>query len=1222
MLAVTGRDSPGCFSCTNYLRCKDSRKSFLYRCSRFTQNEQSDKQSGQLFAELLEVESEFDPENYGPAEIYTGAPSKSENFDIYSVIEGVIRENALAPPDLKINDREWPEAKNFFEFCVNDKFLRVKPYIMQVAIATITLAEYCPCCSNTDYLFNKIRATDSYGKFKKYVVLLEHGICPVCAKDRRKLVRKHDLKFYDELAASAGQRAGKSALVAMMSAYILHRMLKLQNPNEVYGLMSSNVLHGTFVALTFGQAKENLWDPFYGNILESPWFQGYHQNLLEFSRKRGDELVKLKDNFINYKHRRLLMYPASPDKRILRGRCLPGNSLINTSKGLVRVDDESKLLGSVTRKGLSRRTITDHVVQPRRKEVLRAVLSNGLELDATPDHRVMVLTESLKAEWVEQKDLLGKYVFCQLGGDFPSSYTFDHEIAVHKPIYVKIAEYISCGNDFTIDELAEHFKVHKNEVLSYHLGPLLKAGVLDRHPVRDHLAHPLPSIYSINKSFRLEDWTIPRKSGKLYSYNSNRAKVRIPSSLTPDLARLIGYLISDGDLSFSSNSISFCSTSLDKAKDFFRRFVSVFGCKPRLRGGNSKGTPSRRRYGPTGEGRLYTIEFSYKSVLSFFEFIGLHNVRASTKTLPDCILEAPRECVVECLSAMVSCDGGIVSRSDFVGVYYATKSSELSKMVQLMFMRLGYPCKRYRHLVRLTRDASVRFLQEHTGLNKRSYRNDISLTLASGRKSVFAYNIPYTTSYVESYIHKDFDLDSDPRCVKYQDKDLIFARVEALKSLGKQIVYDITVDSPDAAFPANGVLVHNTRFLGSIDEIGWMNNDASTKKIKANANETYAALGNSLRTIRSKAERLLRQGFFNVPTGYFLNISSPSSARDKIMDLVKKSQGSKKTYGILKPTWELNPDVTRESLAEDFRRDPVVAMRDFGAQPPLSSNPFIGNPQTVLSCMGDKKNFIEIAYARKRSPDGSLKRFAKLIRVKPSGMPSVMAIDAGYSNNSFALSIGHKRDGVPQIDLLVEVQPLPGMPLSYRAIYDHLIKPLIEQRNVQVVAADRWNSLKLLSDIEEDFDVVTIQHSLKYAEMQLFKEYVEDKEVIFPCLPKGESIDTVLAYNADEYPKCFAYNPVGHFLLQLVTVQDTGSSVIKGEQLTDDLARASMLAVSLLLNEDFQMFWDKPIAESTKFFDVKQMAISRGASTGVFGGSGTSGSSGMVIGRVISRSNS
>jgi len=660
----------------------------------------------------------------------------STDFDIYSVIEDVISENALAPPDLKINDREWPEAKNFFEFCVDDRYLKVKPYIMQVALATIVLAEYCPACSDTGYLFGRIRVDDSYGKFRKYVTLLEHGVCPSCRKDRRYLIRKKGLKFYDELAVSAGQRSGKSALVAMISAYLLHRMLKLQNPNEVYGLMSSNVLHGTFVALTFGQAKENLWDPFYGNILESPWFSGYNSMLLHFSRKRGDELVKLKDNFINYKHRRLLIYPASPDKRILRGR---------------------------------------------------------------------------------------------------------------------------------------------------------------------------------------------------------------------------------------------------------------------------------------------------------------------------------------------------------------------------------------------------------------------------------------------------------------------------------------------------------TRWLGAIDELGWFDSEATSKKIKANANETYASLGNSLRTLRSKAEKLMRQGFYNVPTAYFLNISSPSSARDKIMDLVKKSQGSAKTYGIVKPTWELNPDVTRESLAEDFRRDPVVAMRDFGAQPPLSSSPFIGNPSTVLECVGDKRNWIEIDYARKRSPDGSVKRYAKLRRVKPSGMPSILAIDAGYSNNSFAMCVAHIRDGVPRIDLLVEVQPLPSIPLSYRAIYDHLMKPLMEQRNIQVVAADRWNSLKLLSDIETDFDVVTRQHSLKYSEMLIFREYLEDRQIVLPALPKGVTLDDVLAYNPDNYPRCFEPNPVGHFYLQLLTIQDTGSQVIKGEQLTDDLARASMLAVSLLIGEEYASLWDKPVAEM-KVIDVKQMAVGRGVSSGFFGGSGSpSGSPGSTstsaLGKVVSRLN-
>lgn len=1035
--------------------------------------------------------------------------------------------------------------------------------------------------------------------------------------------------------------------------------------------------------------------------------------------------------------------------------------------------------------------------------------------------------------------------------------------------------------------------------------------------------------------------------------------------------------------------------------------------------------------------------------------------------------------------------------------------------------------------------------------------------------------------------------------VTINGREIKLSRVKSITSVGLKRVYDLSV-SDTHNYYANGISVHNcgynsmllhfsnkrgdelvklkdnfinykhrrlliypaspdkrilrgrTRWLGAIDELGWFNNDAGTKKVKANANETYASLGNSLRTVRSKAEKLMRQGFYNVPTAYFLNISSPSSARDKIMDLVKKSQGSRKTYGIVKPTWELNPDVTRESLAEDFRRDPVVAMRDFGAQPPLSSNPFIGSPSTILECISEKPNSIEITYARKRSPDGSLKRYAKLVRVKPSGMPSILAIDAGYclpgdtliptqlglkpicdlvefpprckvgysmplgikvgtqgnpevashviysgrkpllkistksghslkltrkhpvlvlqgtqlnwveakdleigdtlcvnpvqitrktrlplnlsdslpvvissnssgvpgvydrkggnswtvmlligkvrthlgifesfeeavsvrnkfvkqyglhkhasstkevfkprfmtpelafilgaliseghfnkyqlsiantnldyldkldscfekvfgrvpkrfggkkkpgreltingrktrqnfrgyslvlsskpvcswlkelgvlsselhdqkssyhkkipacilqadaesqkafmaayiegdgsisgsrqtisvwskssellsqfqlllnthgvltnivkgclttatanmadslywliekylthkhksiylkeglhvgntsgvpsfsiqelldtrlltqhrsrynvlhsvylndsgeevtldqplrlpklflydmykvgeykkllaqlklisrqavenlehllklryqltpivsisnagkakvydlsvspsnpsfianglvvhnSNNSFAMVVAHKRDGIPQIDLLIEVQPLPGVPLSYRSIYDHLMKPIIAQRNIQVVAADRWNSLKLLSDIEEDFDIVTIQHSLKYPEMLIFREYLEDKEMLLPRLPKGISFDDVLQYNADDYPNCFKNNPVGHFYLQLLTVQDTGSSVIKGEQLTDDLARASMLASSLLLNEDFQMFWEKPIAALPSFIDVKQMAVARGASTGVYGasgGGGTSGSSSIAIGKVVSRSN-
>lgn len=66
--------------------------------------------------------------------------------------------------------------------------------------------------------------------------------------------------------------SGKSAIVAMCCAYLVHKNLKMQKPNEIYGLLPANVLHGTFVALTYKQAAETLWEPFLAYITDSPWF--------------------------------------------------------------------------------------------------------------------------------------------------------------------------------------------------------------------------------------------------------------------------------------------------------------------------------------------------------------------------------------------------------------------------------------------------------------------------------------------------------------------------------------------------------------------------------------------------------------------------------------------------------------------------------------------------------------------------------------------------------------------------------------------------------------------------------------------------------------------------------------------------------------------------------------------------------------------------------------
>jgi len=305
-------DQKSCLSCKHYLACKDPKKSFLYSCSRHTTSARSANDSILLLSDILGKEVEVD---------YQPLVTSSSDYDISSVIDNIIAENNLVAPDIKINDRDFPKAKNFHEFTMGEKFLNQKPFVMQLAIGVKLFGDYCPRCSDTEWLDNDIKATNSITKFTNKVALLEHGECPYCGHTRQRFYKKHTLHHYDELAACTGQRSGKSALVGgLLSPYIVHRYLKMQNPNEVLGLLKSTVLHGTFVALTATQAKENLWDFFYGSVMDSPWYQGYHAMLADASGKHGEELLKIKDTFLNYKHRRLLMYYAPPDGRVLRGR--------------------------------------------------------------------------------------------------------------------------------------------------------------------------------------------------------------------------------------------------------------------------------------------------------------------------------------------------------------------------------------------------------------------------------------------------------------------------------------------------------------------------------------------------------------------------------------------------------------------------------------------------------------------------------------------------------------------------------------------------------------------------------------------------------------------------------------------------------------------------------------------------------------------------------------
>ncbi len=266
-------DHKSCIRCNNFIRCKDPRKTITFYCDRYSVTKQSLAQEKALLEDFFDA-----PFRTSTLSLESGSPialpgeANAGMFDVKAALEEMMAEKRMVSPDLKIPEGDFPEAPNFYTWCIGDGFLNQKPFAMQALIATQLFAEHCPLCSDMEYMEHNIKVGDSLEKFGRKIALLEHGKCPHCGATKLKLFKKGLLAPYWELALVAGQRSGKSALLGMMGSYLTHRVIKMGRPNEVLGLLKSNVLHGTFVALTFQQAQQTLYEPYYGNILDSPWF--------------------------------------------------------------------------------------------------------------------------------------------------------------------------------------------------------------------------------------------------------------------------------------------------------------------------------------------------------------------------------------------------------------------------------------------------------------------------------------------------------------------------------------------------------------------------------------------------------------------------------------------------------------------------------------------------------------------------------------------------------------------------------------------------------------------------------------------------------------------------------------------------------------------------------------------------------------------------------------
>jgi hypothetical protein len=367
-----------------------------------------------------------------------------------------------------------------------------------------------------------------------------------------------------------------------------------------------------------------------------------------------------------------------------------------------------------------------------------------------------------------------------------------------------------------------------------------------------------------------------------------------------------------------------------------------------------------------------------------------------------------------------------------------------------------------------------------------------------------------------------------------------------------------------------------TRFFASVDEVGWFDAKNYNKKVKGNARGVIASLSNSLATVRGAADKRRFRGDYDLPTAIMCNIGSPSSMDDEIMHLVRRAAKYNKIFAMHAPTWEINPEMSVEACRRAADEEGGVDFdRDFGAIPPLASDPFIPDKNKLdqIFCRADPPVVRLDPQEKTLTLYGHPEIFIwyKVFGTLPERtIPRMVAVDTGETFNSFCVTIAHY-DNVEHhiiIDQVIEINPAHGRRVFFPGVRDDLLLWLADNLRVRLFAFDRWQSSDFVHTLANKKQDVVV-HSLTYAEMVSVRASILSDQVQFP-----ETEFKLLSLRGERVEESIQKNPVSHLKLQLATIRNLGRRVVKPAKGTDDLWRTVALAVHHInaLKQDFATY--------------------------------------------------
>lgn len=1136
-----------CLTCARWPVCKDVNKSVVYRCSRFKENVIEPTSLDELFKpENLIQEDEIE---------YTNQDDSEES--ILEMIAKVIDSNIPVPPDLRINDREIPEAENFYQWTMDSRFAKSgkPPFPRQVEIGLKIFADWCPRCSDEDW-FDDVAVDSPLAEFEDRLVFLKNGVCPKCKVGRSELILSGEISNVYGVVGLAGQRC---------------------------------VVGNTLIPTTHGMRYiRDIVHPSYKkgfNKFKTPNRQGYYTGLkvtLENGQTRTPSDFYISEKEYTYKVSTALglFVEGTPDHPVM------------TERGFVKLKDITKDDFILVHGGQNVWSDVDHIDYSTAK-LIGYVISEGHKVSGKQGNpqsfKITNADENVLSFCMNQLRLLGfeprlqvsenrtpdivvnrigsrkdiEFLFGKFGVRSKTISTPESVLQSGKAIVAGYLRGLFEGDGYVS---SRHNNIHYTSLSRKLINEvqvlLLNMGIFSY--VRTHEAHAtngtignLSTAYTLTISGHESLALFAREIG----FDSERK--------TKGLVRLISKKMPFTTDKLTPTQVDNVLQVFNAVQEDLQQYQSTKSNNHTLRElGIRLDRLNKREFLPSRLMILKAVDDIINwEFCTLIEPKNIGNLYALKAEFSKTRFYSPVVDVKKSKKKKTTYDFTVPDSHRFManGLLNHNSSKTLSVIL--------WDSYNLHRTLKLPSPQNVFGILDNTPITS-TYA---ATTFAQAVENVWN---PYKSTLTDTPWFKNYH-----KFLERRGNEL----GEELFNLGEHMVryrHRNLVLSPSG--PNKRTMRGRSRITGLVDEIGWFKTNKKSKPGEElelmDAKGVFDALDNSLETLKNSHKSRIEEGYNNLPRPMMYIVSSPSHYNDFIMSSYRLFQNSPERYCFRYATWDYNPLYKKKNFAERFRTKPVETARDFECNPPIGESLFINDHAPLIKAFKYGPNKIRIDTKKEMSKGKNWMTTAS-VQLTANALPTfgtILCVDVGLTNNSFSFSIIGPPDdydgellpedrGTMQTPVRVyavgEIIPRENTKISITSVYTECFIPLVEPFNIKYMVSDRWQNVKIAQDLEDGYEVVPLEHKCKWSDFEATRELLYSGNLQLPRLT--ESFEDIMKTTLDNYPECFRNRPIDHLAWQFATVREsTGVTVQKGEGGTDDTFRTIVLGIAQMQEED------------------------------------------------------